>query len=171
MKNIIIVLMSIVCIGLIGLYSQGNNPKVTRIILDENRKYLCYEFGFCKIITVRVADGDSICDVIITDGNNNSIFTTCEKSPILQWAFDLSTNSTINHYAGIDSINDHEYKPYYYRLSLINDSCQTISCSSSSLLIYNEDVESKISELKSFMVNLWYTNQHQFNNTNTKCHE
>lgn len=122
--------------------------------LDSGRKYIRYEFGFSNIIDIYITDGDSICDVAILDGKGNCVSTTCRKSPILKWAFDDMTNEITK--ASVKS--DNKYKPYYYKLSIVNDSSQTILSSSTLLFDYRDDVKKKIEELKTLIIRLWSSN-------------
>lgn len=121
------------------------------------RKYLCYEFGLNKSIKVYIAEGDTICDVVICEPNNaydQCKSTICRKTPILQWAFDkmpVEINRT-------QYIIDNNYKPYHYSLTLHNDTCQTIASSSSLEIKTNDDVKHRLDELKAFIVDLWYSN-------------
>lgn len=119
---------------------------------DSARKYICYEFGFSNIIEVYIAERDTICDVSIFDGKGICVSTTCTKSPILKWAFDDMTNETTK-----SSVKSDIYKPEYYKLSIFNDSCQTIISSSALITDNRDDVKKKIDELRAFMVRLWYS--------------
>lgn len=102
---------------------------------DSGRKYICYEFGFSNIIKIYVADGDTICNVSIFDGKGNCVSTTCTKSPILKWAFDDMANEITKSSVRLDN----NYKPYYYKLSIFNDSCQTILSTSTLLIDYRNN--------------------------------
>lgn len=118
------------------------------------RKYICYELGFSNLIDIYIADGDTICDVLILDGKGNCVSTTCPKSPILKWVFDDLANEKTKPSVKLDN----NYKPYYYKLSILNDSSQTILSSSTLLIDYSDDVKKRIEELKIFMIRLWDSN-------------
>lgn len=119
--------------------------------LDSGRNYLCYEFGFSNIVKIYIADGDTICDVSILDGKGTCISTTCPKSPIIKWAFDYMTDEKTK--PSVKS--DNKYNPFYYKLSILDGSSQTILSSSLLLIDYNDDVKEKIEELKAFIIGLW----------------
>ena len=119
--------------------------------LDSCRNYLCYEFGFSNIVKIYIADGDTICDVSILDGKGTCVSTTCPKSPIIKWAFDDMNNKKTKSSVKLNS----NYNPFYYKLSILNDSSQTILSSSLLLIDYNDDIKNKIEELKAFIIRLW----------------
>lgn len=129
---------------------------------DSGRKYICYEFGFSNIIKIYIADGDTIYNASILDGKGNCVSTTCTKSPILKWAFDDMTNEITKSPVKLDN----NYKPYYYKLSILNDSSQTILSSSTLLIDYSDDVKKKIEELKAFIIRLWDYNCIKENSSN-----
>ena len=51
---------------------------------DSTRKYICYEIGGAKKYNVFIAEGDSVCNVFITDNRDRCASTTCKKSSVLQ---------------------------------------------------------------------------------------
>lgn len=102
---------------------------------------------------IYIAEGDTICDVSILDGKGNCVSTTCPKSSILKWAFEDIANDITKS----PIIVDNNYNPYYYKLSILEDSSQTIISSSTLLIDYSDDVKNKIEELKAFIVRLWYS--------------
>ncbi|RXE70574.1 hypothetical protein ED352_09495 [Muribaculaceae bacterium Isolate-002 (NCI)] len=130
---------------------RGKNDSELR--LDSCRKYICYEFGFANLIDIYIAEGDTICDVSILDGKGNCVSTTCPKPSILKWAFEDIANEITKS----PIIVDNNYNPYYYKLSILEDSSQTIISSSTLLIDYSDDVKNKIEELKAFIVRLWYS--------------
>lgn len=117
------------------------------------RRYISYEFGASNMINVFIADGDSICDVIIYDLTGKRVLTTCPKSPVLTWAFDKMTDEV----GRSEFIVDNSYKTFRYQLSL-HDKTNQIVVASSTEIIKNNDVKDKVNELKLFMVDLWYSN-------------
>lgn len=117
------------------------------------RRYISYEFGASNMINVFIADGDSICDVLIYDLTGKRILTTCPKSPVLTWAFDKMTDEVSRS----EFIVDNSYKPFRYILSL-HDKTNQIVVASSKEIIKNNDVKDKVNELKFLMVYLWHSN-------------
>ena len=129
---------------------------------DSGCKYICYEFGFSNIIKIYIADGDTICNVLILDGKGNCISTTCTKSAILKWVFDDMTNEITKSPVKLDN----NYKPYYYQLSIFNGSCQTILSTSTLLIDYKKGIKKKLEDLKSFIIRLWDSNCIKENSSN-----
>ena len=117
------------------------------------RRYISYEFGASNMINVFIADGDSICDVLIYDLTGKRVLTTCPKSPVLTWAFDKMTNEVSRSEFTVNN----SYNPFRYLLSL-HDRTNQIVVASSTETIKNNDVKDKVNELKFLMVNLWYSN-------------
>lgn len=117
------------------------------------RRYISNEFGASNMINVFIADGDSICDVLIYDLTGKRVLTTCPKSPVLTWAFDKMTDEVSRS----EFIVDNSYNPFRYILSL-HDKTNQIVVASSKEIIKNNDVKDKVNELKFLMVNLWYSN-------------
>ncbi len=155
MKCVLIITIFFVCfIQNIHASVYSEVEKDTGLQLDYYRHYICYEFGFSNIVTVCIAEGDSICDVFICNKQERIVSTTCPKTPILKWAFNIMPiESSIT-----PPIRDNDYKPYYYKLSLIYCGRQMIL--SSTLPFYNHIniCETQIEDLKSFMIQLWYSN-------------
>lgn len=50
---------------------------------------------------------------------------------------------------------DNNYNPFYYKLSILNNSSQTILSSSLLQIDYNDEFKKKIEELKAFIIRLW----------------
>lgn len=117
------------------------------------RRYISYEFGASNMINVFIADGDSICDVLIYDLTGKRVKTTCPKSPVLMWAFDKMTEDVSRSEFTVNN----SYNPFRYLLSL-HDRTNQIVVASSTEIIKNNDVKDKVNELKLFMVDLWYSN-------------
>lgn len=117
------------------------------------RRYISYEFGASNMINVFIADGDSICDVLIYDLTGKRVLTTCPKSPVLTWAFDKMTDEVSRSEFTVNN----SYTPFRYLLSL-HDRTNQIVVASSTEIIKNNDVKDKVNELKLFMVDLWYSN-------------
>lgn len=121
---------------------------------DSGRSYISYEFGLSKINKIYIAEGDTVCDVLICDGTGKIISTTCPKSPILKWAFD----KMLLEIKSAQTLVDNGCKPYHYQLTLHNDTCQIIAASSSLKMIYNDGVKDRINDLKAYMIDLWRSN-------------
>lgn len=152
MKYFTIIAFFALCFTSMIYSSECDTGKCRREIQrDSGRKYLCYEFGISNIVKVYIADGDTMCDVSILDGKGNCASTTCQKSPILKWGF----NEMANEIAKSSIKEDSVYNSVYYRLSILRDSTQNVVSSSTLLTDYSDDVEKKISELKTFMVEQW----------------
>lgn len=130
---------------------------------DYKRKYICYEFGFSNIFNICIFEGDSICDVYIVDTKGTKVLTSCPKTSILEWVFNLKPNELNNQL-----IEDSVYSPLYYKLSFKNDSSQIILSSSSAS--YNQPIaeENQIEELKVFLIQLWYSNCIKDNSTSVR---
>lgn len=151
-----LVIAALFSIGFPQFVYSAQDGKVTRsyeMKFDSARKYVCYEFGITNIISVFIADGDSVCDVSIFDGKNPRIITTCKKTPLLEWTFDNMADEMSKYTISTDK----EFKPFYYQLSLLNDSCQTVVSSTTLSNNYSKELKTKIEELKSFMIKLWYS--------------
>ena len=52
------------------------------------RNVLCYEFGVKNMNTVRIIDGPTECEIVISDNHGKCFYTKCENTPLLEWAFD-----------------------------------------------------------------------------------
>lgn len=152
MKYLLMVALFCLCFTNVIYSSECDEGKnFNELRLDSGRKYICYEFGFSNIIKIYIADGDTICNVSILDGKGNCVSTTCTKSPILKWAFDDMTNERTKS----SVIVDNNYKPYYYKLSILNDSSRKILSSSTLLIDYSDNVKKNIEELRAFIIKLW----------------
>lgn len=152
-----LVIMALFCLGFTNkIYSAECDNGVGRseLQLDPRRKYICYEFGFCNLIDIYIAEGNSLCDVLILDGKGKCVSTTCRKSPLLSWAFDDMSDEITEPQV----IEDNNYKPYYYKLSILKGSSRKILSSSALSIDYSDDVNRKIEELKAFIINLWASN-------------
>ena len=123
--------------------------------LGSNSKYICYEFGLSKIIKVYIFDNDSICDVLIIEDNGQSISSKCEKSHLLQWAFDEMPNEITDIQEDPLKI---KYQPFFYRLSVLNDSCKIVSSSLMEQSNLSQDTDDRIERLKTFIMQLWSEN-------------
>ncbi len=124
------------------------------------RKGICYKFGMSSMITIYVADGDSICEVSIIDGRGKHISTICNKNHLLKWAFDDMADAV----KSLRKVADEDYKPFHYELSILNDTSQIILSSAERLTDDSEDVRTKLEELKAFLVELWYSNSGDMTN-------
>lgn len=119
--------------------------------IDNNRKFIRYELG---INTIYIADGDTVCDIFVDREHRNMLSATCRKTPILKWAFE-----DMGHEVGTPQFEPkNEYNPLWDKLSLIDDgNCRIIDTSTATRTEYDENVEGKISELKTFIVKVWAT--------------
>lgn len=120
----------------------------------DGRQYLSYEFGMSKSIKVFVAEGDSICDVIICESGKPCISTTCEATSLLRWAFDgMADDVSVCNY-----LKDDEYKPYHYELALQKDNSRKVVLSSTMKISGSDITNERLEDLKEFMVSIWYSN-------------
>lgn len=155
MRNFIIIVLFCLCFTNKNYSSECDQGKnCGELQLDSCHKYICYEFGLSNLIDIYIAEGDTICDVLIFDGKGTCVSTTCQKSPILKWAFDVMANEITKS----PIIVDNNYKPYYYKLSILYDSRREIISSSALLIDNSDDVKKKIEELKAFIIKLWISN-------------
>lgn len=120
-------------------------------VSNNNKGYISYEFGFSKINSVYIVKNDTHLDVYISDGNKLNFSTTCEISPILNWAFEKAPNES----SSVQFIMNKEYEPLYYKLTIMVNGTPIIIDSSSMRIIGNEVVVEKIDELKRFILSLW----------------
>ena len=163
MKYLLMVALFCLCFTNMIYSSECDEGKYWRELQwDSGRKYICYEFGFSNIIKIYIADGDTICNVLILDGKGICVSTTCTKTPILKWAFDDMTNEITKASVKLDN----NYKPYYYKLSIFNGSYQTILSTSTLLTDNRNGVKKKIEDLKACMVRLWESNCIKENSSN-----
>lgn len=116
-----------------------------------DEEYITYEFGLTKLNSVYLVKDDAHIDVYISDGNNIIFSTTCKMSPILDWAFENASKEL----ATAQYVTNNEYKPMYYKLTVMVDRVQTIIESSSMQIAGMPSVVDKINELKSFIIGLW----------------
>lgn len=155
MKYILAVVSFCLCVNnMIFSFECDRGEPSSELLWCHDRKYICYEFGFSNLVDIYVVDGDSICDVIIYDGKGNCVSTTCQKSPIIKWAFDDMTNEITMPSVKLDK----NFKPFYYKLSILNAKSQSIIDESTLLIDYSDEVNEKITELKALMIRLWYSN-------------
>ena len=117
----------------------------------DGKQYLHYKFGATNSITVDIVDGEENCEVYIYDEKDLNVHTICDKTAILEWAFsemadDLKrTNIEINN----------TYKLFHYQLSLMNGNCVIVTTTSNMQIPNNEELTSKLAELRSFIINFW----------------
>ncbi len=128
-------------------------------VQDKNRKeiecrlqhqtHICYELGNISIV---VADGDSLCDVYISLADKQKLIsTTIAKSSLLDWAFkDLPSELICCQWS-----DDIPYKGFDYKLSYIKDGKDLIISSYSKGVVGNNKLTAKISDLKTFLIQLW----------------
>lgn len=138
-----LVIAALFSIGFPQFVYSAQDGKVTRsyeMKFDSDRKYICYEFGINNMISVYIAEGDSVCDVSIFDGKNPRILTTCKKTPLLEWTFENMADEMSKY----TSETDNEFKPFYYQLSLLNDSCETVVSSTTLSNNYSKELKTKI---------------------------
>ncbi|MGM9853160.1 MAG: hypothetical protein ACI30N_04240 [Muribaculaceae bacterium] len=152
MKFLIIILLYVSFTS--NLVSHGCNRTDihTNFTTTGVHKSIRLELG---IISVCVYDGDSICNVHINNGRGQTSFTTCKKASILDWAFDNFDNIVNETIVAEKNIED-GYNPLPYQLSLLSNNDQLIVLSSKSRIFHNKDINTKLSELKAFIINLWY---------------
>lgn len=119
--------------------------------IGNNEECIIYEFGFSKIISVYIVKNDAHFDVYISDGNKVNLYTSCEMSPILNWAFEKAPNEI----AAIQIVENKDYKPLYYKLTVMVESDPIVIDTSAMRIIGNEAFVEKVDELKRFIISLW----------------
>lgn len=148
-----LILFSVTCAK--SSYPNGFTSETERLIdfceVGNNKEYIRYEFGFSKINSVYIVKNDTLLDVYISDGNKVNFSTTCENSPILNWAFEKVPNES----ASIQFVINKEYEPLYYKLTIMVNGTPIIIDSSSTQIIGDEAIVDKIDELKRFILSLW----------------
>lgn len=114
MKHLIIIALLFTSFPLIINSSEHDNHSEdnTDSQLDYHHKLISYKFGLSNLIDVYIAEEDTICDVLILDGKGICVSTTCPKSPILRWAFDVTDNEITDS----PVIEENNYTPFYYKL-------------------------------------------------------
>ena len=133
-------------------YSLDDDSREIVKQIDTGRKSICYQFG---LQNVYIIEGDSICEVVIkSDKSDKYISTTCKTTPILEWAFNNSSEELAHAQFTIDD----NYHWISSKLSLQEDSCQTIIDSSSMCITGNKKLAAKINELKKFIIDFWVKN-------------
>lgn len=152
MKRFIVILLA--CFGLMPLtYSSGKEgcESCVDLKIDKNRKFIRYELG---INTIYIADGDTVCDIFVDREHRNMLSATCRKTPILKWAFEDMADE-----AGTPQFEPkNEYNPLWFRISVTDtDSVRIVDTSTATRAKYDDNVEEKISELKTFIVKVWAT--------------
>ena len=150
-----LLIIALICIGFSqNIYSDDANKADSGCInIDSNRKYLHYKLGY--FYDIYIAEGDNICEVLFYDNRSKKcISTSCQKSPILKWAFKKMGNEIKDTPFTITD----EYSPLYYHLTLENDSSEIIISSSKAIFKYSDDVKAKIESLKALLVELWISN-------------
>lgn len=118
---------------------------------DSTRKYICYEIGGAKKYNVFIVEGDSVCDVFITDNRDRCASTTCKKSSVLQWAFDEMAME-LKKAEYIDNV---DYQLIYYKLSLLESGKETFVDSTRKSIVGEKGLAKRLSELKQFLVRCW----------------
>ncbi len=148
-----LILFSIFCAK--SLYSNGLTSEPEGFIgfcgAGNNKWYIRYEFGFSKISSVYLIKNETHLDVYISDGNKVNFSTTCETSPIINWAFDKMPNES----ASVRFVMNKKYEPLYHKLTIMVNGTPIIIDSSAMRTIGNEDFAEKIDELKRFIISLW----------------
>ena len=101
--------------------------------------------------TVYNTENDTICNVLMSGGRSKSISTTCEKTPILEWAFEEMPTE----FAKCQYVTNNEYTPFYFQISFNNGDSETIVLSSYKQIVNNKAFATKVDELKKFLIDLW----------------
>lgn len=150
---IVAIVFSILCTQ--KIYSFENSDTVGQFlnfnITDDNRKYISYEFGLSNINTIKITEGDTVCDVFMCNDKGQNLSTRCKKTPILKWAFDDMESELGKNKA--EANND--YTPFYFQLSILKGHSQIIIASSYLQTKGNNELTAKLEELKTFMIKLW----------------
>lgn len=118
---------------------------------DSTRKYICYEIVGAKKYNVFIAEGDSVCDVFITDNRDRCVSTTCKKTPVLRWAFEEMSVELKN----AEYTTNDDYQLFYYQLLLLEDGRQTFVESTRKSIVGENVLAKRLSELEQFLVRCW----------------
>lgn len=153
MKHVLFIILFSICCAKSSYPSRFTGE--TENFIDScgvnNKEYISYEFGFSKINSVYIVKNDTHLDVYVSEGNKVNFSTMCEISPILIWAFEKAPKES----SSLRFVMDKEYKPLYYKLTIMVNDTPIIIDSSSMRIIGNETVVKKIDELKRFILSLW----------------
>lgn len=124
-----------------------------------NQKQICYEIGGDRsTFTIIITDDELLCDVLIQDTFKGwRTTTTCEKTAILDWAFNNLDKELVNIKYKIDN----EYSPIFYTLSLIVDGEKKFVTSERRQITGNRKLAKKIKQLGTFILTIFYNELEQ----------
>lgn len=108
-----------------GIEAETERPVDFCGVRNNDKEYISYEFGFSKIISVYIVKNDTHCDVYISDGDKVNFSTTCETSPILNWAFEKAPIEL----SSARFVMNNTYEPFYRKLTvMVNKPWPTNCC-------------------------------------------
>lgn len=135
-----------------SLFAFEYSPSSSIYSKDGNVKpYLHYEFGATYSVIVDIIEGVNVCEVYIYDEQGTEIHTTCDKTPLLEWAF----NDLTDDLQKVRIETDQDYKLVHYRLSLFDGDGEIVIATSHMQFPRDEEITSKIEQLRSFMLHFW----------------
>lgn len=135
-------------------HQKDTDTNFYKLELGDSRNVLYYKFGISNMVTIHITDRDSLCDVAIYDEDGFYLSTTHDKAPILRWAF----SDMADKIRSLSKVIDDNYKPFFYEISIIQDSSQLKLASNERIIDEDELFKLKIEELKTFLINLWLFN-------------
>lgn len=137
----------------IGLFSEE--------AITEN-EYLEYKFGFSKFVTVKVVkELDNYIVSIYEECGEPNKKLVIKDSDILDWAFEKMASQ----FEKTNYIIDESYSPAVTELTFVNKYNGINLCVTSRMDIIGDDVFNKnLNKLKSYLVNIWYSEIFYHNN-------
>ncbi len=124
------------------------------------KKSVQLRFGYNNVFTVRIEEGDSICNLTISDEYGRKITKEWEKIPILEWTFDNMENIIGSRYSKKKFKRKFKVKrnvsPGISELTMFEGGVGTILTHyANDKIVGNDELDSKITELKTLLHNLW----------------
>lgn len=137
-----------------NIYSESLDDVDYDSFLREVRYMPCirYDFGISELNTVIVAKKDSVCDVLISDRNDQrTVRLNMISTSLLDWAF----NDMIHEIKDVKYHTSKDYLPYFYQITFMDRGDVTLVTSSYRYVIGDEELSTKLDGIKKFLVGLW----------------
>ncbi len=114
---------------------------------------LIYEFGFSRLVTVKVENKEEGYDIFICDENDGErlIKNINERIPILEWAF----NDMPLELGNVEYEKSNNFSEFFNHLSIDSEGTEATVCSSYLTIIGNKDLTEKTEELKNYIFWIW----------------